>query len=169
MSKPARGRLYVDKDVQRALVLQLMRHWLLFVTVLTGILVALEAMRDPQLSLAQHARELWNRHAVLLVVIVSLFPVFVYDSIKLSNRFAGPILRLRRALREAAAGESLRPVTFRKDDFWQDMADNYNALLERLTPQRDSPRAANEPWKEADPAERASTSAAGDSPAVLVR
>jgi hypothetical protein len=146
MSKPSRGRLYIDKDVQRALVLQLMRHWLIFVTVLAGMLLALETLRDPHASLTQHARQLWYSHAPLLIVIASLFPVFLYDSIKLSNRFAGPILRLRRALREAVSGESTRPLQFRKDDFWQDMADSFNALLPRLKPLADAPPAERAAW-----------------------
>lgn len=132
MSKSTRGRLYVDKDVQRALLWQLFRHWALFVVVLTGMLMALEALEAPHHSLGDFAGALWNRHAPLLVVIASLFPVFAYDSIKLSNRFVGPIVRLRGAMREAVLGKPVSPLQFRKGDFWQDMADNFNALAERL-------------------------------------
>lgn len=140
MSKPSRGRLYIDKDVQRALVLQLVRHWAVFVVVLTGMLLALEALGQPGASLGEHVASLWTRHAALLAVIASLFPVFMYDSMKLSNRFAGPIMRLRRALREANAGGPPQPLKFRKDDFWQDMADSFNELVERLhASERESP------------------------------
>lgn len=132
MSTVSRGRLYIDRDVQRALVVQLIKHWLIFVTVLTGILFALETLSDPQISFSRHFTSLWQRHAPLLIVIVALFPVFAYDSIKLSNRFAGPILRLRNALRESAFGAEAKPIHFRKDDFWQDIAASYNVLVERL-------------------------------------
>jgi hypothetical protein len=132
MSNKSRGRLYVDKDVQRALVVQLVRHWALFVAVLTGILLALDSLAAPQQSFGDHFRALWNRHAPLLVTIVALFPVFVYDSFKLSNRFAGPILRLRKRMQEAAAGEPVEPLQFRPGDYWQDLAENFNVLAERL-------------------------------------
>jgi hypothetical protein len=148
MSKGSRERLYVDKDVQRALVLQLVRHWAVFVAVLTGILLALDSLSEPQRSIGQHFLSLWQKHAPLLVVAVALFPVFLYDSIKLSNRFAGPIMRLRSALREAAAGDVSRPLVFRKNDFWQDMAESYNALLVRLREERSNGAATEVAWRD---------------------
>jgi hypothetical protein len=133
MSKRARGQLYVDKDVQRALLFQLFRHWTLFVAVLTGMLLMLEALSaGPQPSLAAYFQATWRHYSPLFIVVATLFPVFAYDSIKLSHRFVGPIVRLRRAMRQAALGERVEPVQFRKSDFWQDMAPTFNALLERL-------------------------------------
>ena len=130
MSKSARGRLYVDREVQRALLWQLFRHWALFIVVLTGMLLALEALGSAQpRSLAGNLAAVWARHAPLFVVVLSLFPVFAYDSIKLSHRFVGPIVRLRGALRAAARGEPLAPLRFRQDDFWQDMAESFNELV----------------------------------------
>jgi nitrogen fixation/metabolism regulation signal transduction histidine kinase len=58
--------------------------------------------------------------------------VFVIDSIKLSHRFAGPIFSLRRAIREIAAGNPPRKLKFRRRDFWQDLAQDYNAMLAQL-------------------------------------
>jgi len=66
--------------------------------------------------------------------VIALFPVFAYDSIKLSHRFVGPIMRLRRVLRQAALGEHVPPLQFRQDDFWQDLAGSFNTLMERLPP-----------------------------------
>lgn len=168
MSSVSRGRLYIDRDVQRALVLQLVRHWALFVVVLTGILLALDSLSDPQRSIGQHFWSLWQQHSALLVVVGALFPVFLYDSIKLSNRFAGPIMRLRSALREAAAGELSRPIVFRKDDFWQDIAKSYNALLSRLADERQGRAATEVAWNQDEPSESALVGA-GDDEAVLSR
>jgi hypothetical protein len=140
MRKQSRGQLYVDKDVQRALLWQLFRHWALFVTILTGMLLILETLNvGPQPSLAAYFRLTWQHYSPLFVVIAVLFPVFAYDSIKLSHRFVGPIVRLRRAMRQAALGEHVAPVQFRKTDFWQDMATTFNALLERLPPDDERP------------------------------
>jgi hypothetical protein len=59
----------------------------------------------------------------------------------LSNRFVGPMYRLRGAIRDVARGKDIQPLKFRNDDFWQDVAGDFNDLLERI------PR---EPVKEAD-------------------
>jgi hypothetical protein len=133
MASNARGRLYVDKDVQRALILQLFRHWLMFVGILTGLLLALEALSaGPQPSPLNYFRLMWNHYAPLYLLIAALFPVFAYDSIKLSHRFVGPIIRLRRAMRQAVAGEPVERVQFRKHDFWHDMAVTFNELVAKL-------------------------------------
>jgi hypothetical protein len=132
MKKISRGRLYVDKDVQRALLLQMIRHWAMFGAVLTGILLALDSLTDPSKSFGEHFFSLWQTHASLLVTIAALFPIFVYESFKLSNRFSGPMLRLRRLMRQAADGEPVRPIEFRDGDFWQDMAESFNDLVSRL-------------------------------------
>jgi len=139
MKKTSRGRLYVDKDVQRALLLQMIRHWVLFAAVLTGIVLALDSLTDPSKSFGGHFLSLWQRHSTLLATIAALFPIFVYESIKLSNRFAGPMLRLRRLMRQAADGEPVGTLEFRDNDFWQDMAESFNDLVARL-PAKQSPR-----------------------------
>lgn len=136
MTQNPRGKLYVDRDVQRALVWQLFRHWTTFVVILVAMVLALEGLGGPPRSLSEHFQSLWARHATLLVVIAALFPVFAYDSIKLSNRFVGPIMRLRNALRSATAGEPVKPLQFRKEDFWQDMADHFNELMEQVHSER---------------------------------
>jgi hypothetical protein len=39
------------------------------------------------------------------------------------------VYRLRRALREAAEGNVARPLQFRDDDFWREVADDFNRAL----------------------------------------
>jgi hypothetical protein len=67
-----------------------------------------------------------------MLVMVFLLPVFVMDTIKLSHRFAGPVLSLRRAMREIVSGQTPRMLQFRKSDFWHDLADDYNKLAASL-------------------------------------
>jgi nitrogen fixation/metabolism regulation signal transduction histidine kinase len=50
----------------------------------------------------------------------------------MSHRFAGPIFSLRRAIRSVVEGETPRKMKFRKHDFWQGLADDYNAMLVKL-------------------------------------
>jgi hypothetical protein len=137
MLKHMRSRLYVDKDVQRALIWQLFRHWAMFFGVLLGMLLALQALSaGPSQPWHSLLRATWERNAPLFVVVLALFPVFAYDSIKLSHRFVGPITRLRSALREAARCERVQTLQFRQDDYWQDIASNFNILLQRLPADR---------------------------------
>jgi hypothetical protein len=154
MAQNTRGKLYVDRDVQRALLWQLFRHWTIFIVVLVAMLLALEALAGgPPRSLSDYAGVLWARHAPLLIVIASLFPVFAYDSIKLSHRFVGPIVRLRGALKAAAAGQPVKPVQFRENDFWHDMADSFNDLMQQVAEERKGQaRSPTETWDVRSPA-----------------
>ena len=59
--------------------------------------------------------------------------MFIRDSFRLSNRFAGPIGRVRHALHELAEGKPFVPIELRKGDFWPEIAQELNAAVERVT------------------------------------
>jgi len=67
-----------------------------------------------------------------LVVSLCLLPLVLVDVVRLSNRFAGPAYRLRRAMRQLAHGEKVQPITFRQGDFWKEFADDFNRIAARL-------------------------------------
>ena len=64
----------------------------------------------------------------ILVVMFFLMPVFLRDTLKLSNRFAGPMYRLRTALSMMARGETVSSINFRNGDFWQEAAADFNTV-----------------------------------------
>lgn len=64
--------------------------------------------------------------------LVLLLPLIAYDLLKLTNRFAGPIFRLRREMQRLAVGESKRRLSFRADDYWAEMAEEFNVLRDEL-------------------------------------
>lgn len=61
-----------------------------------------------------------------------LIPLMAYDMLKLTNRFAGPVFRLRREMQRLVSGESERPLNFRDGDYWTDVADVFNELRSEL-------------------------------------
>ena len=128
-----RGKIYVDRDVQTALVWQLFFQWSLFMMVLSGILFAIDVFSTGALlPLTDHLGRMWERYSPLLLVMIGMLPVCMCDSIRLSHRFVGPLVRLRKALRQAALGETPTTLEFRQHDFWQDLAVNFNALMLRM-------------------------------------
>ena len=46
-----------------------------------------------------------------------LLPVFLRDTLKLSNRFAGPMYRLRTGLKGLTESQPIAPIQFRTGDF----------------------------------------------------
>ena len=133
MSHPDRKKQYVDPKVQGALARRLVIHWLSFVCVAAVVAFCLQVLSNPFRSLAEHTQQLWWTHGPFLLVMVFLLPVFVLDTIKLSNRFAGPIYWLRQTIRGIAEGNPAPRLKFRDFDFWQGMAEEFNRMVERLT------------------------------------
>jgi len=132
MAHPQRKKHFIDAGVQGSLVRRLMFHWLAFLVVAFVVSFVLQVLSNPFRPLSAHFQDLWWTHGPFLLVVVFLLPAYVVDTIKLSHRFAGPIFSLRRAIREVAAGEPPRRLKFRNRDFWQSLADDYNAMLVRL-------------------------------------
>jgi hypothetical protein len=69
------------------------------------------------------------RHAAAVIALVVLLPLVLYDVVAMTNRFAGPVYRLRRSLAALAAGERVAPLQFRENDYWRELADEFNAVV----------------------------------------
>ena len=146
MSRPQRRKKFVDAKVQGALARRLILHWLVFFTVATVVALLLQVLTDPLRPAGEHLRQAWTMHGPFFVVMLFLLPVYVVDTIKLSHRFTGPVVNLRRSMREIAEGKPPRKLQFRSTDFWHELADDYNALLARLAPNvDDAPSSADKP------------------------
>ena len=132
MSKIKRRQLFVDKAIQGALMVRVSAYWVLCLVSMTLMLIVWQMLFNP-------TRLFWTRPAYLLLhygpavmIVTFLLPIAVFDILRLSNRFVGPFLRLRGAIRRLACGEPVEPIRFRKHDFWQEFAEEFNAVAARL-------------------------------------
>lgn len=132
MKANKRGKEYIDPQVQGALWRRMVVHWAAFTTLAVAIAFGLEWMSDPFRPLPETAIQAWWTYSPLLLVLLCLMPVFVYDSIRLSHRFAGPVFRLRQVIGKLAAGTQSDPIVFRDNDFWKEIASDVNQVIERL-------------------------------------
>lgn len=123
---------FIDPEVQGALTRRIVAQWVVFTAVATALAFGLTWMSDPFAPIGQVLAEAWWTYAPLLLVLVCLLPVFVMDTIKLSNRFTGPIYRLRHVARALAEGKPTAPVEFRGGDFWRGLADDMNKVIDRV-------------------------------------
>ena len=75
-------------------------------------------------------RQYMDRIFGISALVVSL--VLGLGGLVLSHRVAGPIHRIRTHLRQIAEGKPLSPVTFRKGDFFPEVAEAFNQQVESL-------------------------------------
>lgn len=134
--KHLRKHLFVDRRVQGAIALRAARYWVLSLAVVGMLTATGWVYYSPGLAAIADSPEKLKSLLVGLVaaLLVSglLLPVVLYDLVRFTNRFAGPMVRLREAMQRAAAGESVEPIRFRDGDYWQEFADAFNAMQSRL-------------------------------------
>jgi signal transduction histidine kinase len=134
MSKPQhkRSQIFVDSRVQGALMLRAVLYWAFCLLTMTIMILVWRTLTGPSRMFYTHFDDMWHQFGPAVIASILLLPIVVIDSIRLSNRFAGPMLRLRRAMRNLAAGEHVPPVHFRDADYWQEFADEFNTLAARV-------------------------------------
>lgn len=133
MSNQKRKKVFIDPAVQGALLKRLMMHWFAFAFGATWTIVILQVMTHGiQHPMSYHLQVVWQQYGILILVMLCFLPAFVYDSVKLSHRFAGPIYKLRGVLKAMAEGEDVQPMSFRKGDYWLNIADDVNRIADRL-------------------------------------
>ena len=86
----------------------------------------------------------WAKNTIALLIAFALLPVFVYDVIKMSNRFAGPISRLRVTLTDIADGKDVKPLNFREGDFWNEISVKFNKAFELKNSKQKSEEAVSQ-------------------------
>jgi signal transduction histidine kinase len=126
----------VDQEVQGGLLGKAACYWLLSLAVVTALNVLGWIYITPGAdALIRMRAQVPSLLGALLVAVVSsliLLPVLMYDLAKHTNRFAGPIYRLQRCMNDLAAGKPVRPIAFRKDDYWKALAESFNQVISRI-------------------------------------
>lgn len=130
--KRLRKRLLVDPKVQGVLIERVVAYWGVCLLTITLMLLCWQVVTGPPQMFSMHLNAMWHNFGPALLASLLLLPLVVVDSIRLSNRFAGPLVRLRRSMRALADGETVEPIYFRDGDYWQEMADEFNAVAEQM-------------------------------------
>lgn len=122
----------VNWNAQSAFTFRLIVHSMLVIWVVGMSFVAMQflfgPLDDPQA---------WNQfmHVSLLslgLATAAILPVLTWDAFTFSHRFAGPVVRLTNVLKLVQRGETAPRIKLRKKDFWLEVADEFNQMLDRL-------------------------------------
>jgi len=137
MSKHKRKKNFVDNKVQGALLRRIFSHWVLFFAVAGGAVIMLQTLLgDPNISITERFKEQLSEFTLFAIVMVALFPGFMLDTVRFSNRFVGPIGRLRRHLQQLSRGDTAE-CKFRGDDFWIEVAAEFNDVATLVKEQQE--------------------------------
>ena len=127
-----RRQLFIDKAVQGALVKRTVIYFFLSMATIVLTLLVWRVFTGPARMFYTHFDDIWFHNGAVFVIMALFLPLIIVDCIKISNRFCGPAMRLRRALHNLAHGKPAAVLKFRDADYWQTFADDFNILLKRV-------------------------------------
>src|SRR3954462_10645705 len=129
-----RRRIFlIDSKVQGALMIRVVAYWIYCLFTITMLLIWWDLFCGPSRRFSVLLVDVYQRFAPAAAASLLIVPLVVMDVLRLSNRFAGPARRPPAGLRDLGEGKATRPLLFRDSDFWQEMAADFNRVLDRVT------------------------------------
>jgi len=138
MSERRKRRYLIDRAVQTTLLVRTASYWLFSMLTVGMMLVVWEVFAGPRERSTDVLTATIVRYGPALLVSLLLLPLVMFDVLRMSHRFVGPVMRLRQGLRELATGRRPATMKFREDDFWREMAGEFNAAAEQIEETRDA-------------------------------
>jgi hypothetical protein len=131
MSQKRRQRLLVDLKLQGNILVHTALYWLYCLLGIAFVAASwILCVQHPNTS-GELLSMLWTTLGPAILGSLVLLPLVLLDSLRLSHRIAGPMIRFRKAMKSMAADEPTKPVLLRDDDFWSDFADDINQIIEK--------------------------------------
>jgi len=132
MNRCRRTLFVIDHEVQGALMMRVAFYWLFCLLSIALMVVCWNIYTGPSRPFAQLFLDIYHRYGPAMIASLILLPIVMMDVARLSNRFVGPVVKLRTALKELAEGRPAQPLNFRDQDFWRDLATEFNRAAARL-------------------------------------
>ena len=123
-----REHFWVDRPVQGVLIGRVLVYWGIGVTYLAVSAAFYQYYQNPELSIGQHLSMLAAQFGPWIPSVVLILPLVMFDIVRLSNLFVGPIYRLRKHLDTLADNPDCPPLRFRDGDYWHDLAAPINCM-----------------------------------------
>ncbi len=127
-----RKQLYNDSKVQTALLARVVLYWCAYLIAVAAFILVWRIVTGPARVFYTHFEDMWFHFGPAVVVSFLLLPLVLWDMLKLSNRFVGPLTRLREHFRMGANGQEVPPIHFREGDFWHEVSEEFNAMVAEI-------------------------------------
>ena len=127
--KIERRQFMVDREVQHGLVRRMLSYLCATWFAIFALPILVQIMTT-KLPFEQLAAELFSDVWFPMVMSFLIFPLLAWDSVRFSNRVAGPVYRISNSMRSLVNGDDVPLVKLRKGDFCTQLADDFNRVLE---------------------------------------
>ncbi len=127
-----RQQLLIDRHVQGALMRRTALYSAACGVYFLVILVLTETMSNANTTLGEAFLRCLDEAVYWAPGLILLAPLVAYDMLKMTNRFAGPMFRLRREMQRLVEQKSASPLTFREGDHWTELTVIFNQLRDEM-------------------------------------
>ena len=128
-----RSKKYVHARIQGGVALRILLYWLACGVVATAMIITWRVVvSGPARVFYTHFDDLWFRFQPVIVASLLLLPLVLFDMLRFTHRVVGPMIRLRSALDALGRGEEVKPLKFRSNDHWHELAEAFNSAQQRV-------------------------------------
>jgi hypothetical protein len=65
----------------------------------------------------------------ILLCAAAICPILLWDTLRVTHRIAGPVVRFKKALKQLSRGENVQPIKLRDGDLMGELQDAFNEFL----------------------------------------
>lgn len=127
-----RQRIWIDSRIQGILVGRIIIYWLSTIGFF-GIGIAVTQYCDhTDWSFVEHLTSWLGKVSPWLPSICLLLPLVIYDIVRTSHAFTGPISRVRQQLSKLMQNPNCTPLVLRQDDYLHEITAPLNSLQHQI-------------------------------------
>ncbi|MHB8974155.1 MAG: HAMP domain-containing protein [Pirellulaceae bacterium] len=130
---PERRRRRLVDRFQHKLIVRMVFYGAVYQFTLWNFLFFWRLLQTGGGNLFQQYGQFSKEFAPMLLCMLILIPPIVWDAVKFYHRIAGPIVRIKKALRDIAEGRSVGYVQLRDNDELMELQDEFNEMLDSLS------------------------------------
>ncbi len=127
-----RQKVWIDDNVQGILVGRVVLYWSAALVYVGLGSACFQYYQNPHWEAGKHVSVLFDQIWPWLPSAILCLPLVIFDVIRLSNLFVGPIYRLRQHLAALIEEPACVALKFREDDHWQDLVEPMHCIQAEL-------------------------------------
>ncbi len=132
MKSNRRKKYVVDSGLQFSLARRLLVYWCATWLIVFALPICTRLFFT-SLPFDQLASKLLADLWFPMLMSVMLLPIVAWESLRFSNKIAGPVHRVRRTLQNLAEQQPVAPIRLRKGDFCHELAQDVNRVISRYS------------------------------------
>jgi uncharacterized membrane protein YccC len=124
--------LFVDPKVQGMLLMRMVSYWFVVVFVIALLIGYQVYMAGPSQSIFVKLKQVLAHFEPALIAALCVLPFIMLDSLRVTSKFAGPLVRLRKEMRNLIDGKPVHRIKFRKNDLYDELTEEFNRLAQEV-------------------------------------